>query len=429
MRDADDALRPLLLPALAIAGGLAAAVWLLDLIPPKELTFAAGREGGAYAAMAERYRVILARDGIGMTVLDTAGSVENVALLESGDADAAFLQGGILPAEVADISALGATFLEPFWFFHSGQIDDPANPAGWDGLRIAIGEPGGGTRYAVDEVIDALDLRDVIFEAVPLGGAGAAEALLEGEVDAALFVAPIDAPYLQPLFESGAPVIGTIRDGEALARRIPYIELTHIPRAGLDYGARVPPVRIDLIAMVGRLVARDDLHPALVDRLVNAAREVHSTRGLLQNENQFPSANGATMPMNPQALSLLESGPNPLSLILPYWITAQISKFALLLVPALFLLLPLIRLGPWVYQWRMGARVWRHYGDLMNIDREVLADPDPARLASLGQELDGIERDLIGLKLPARFRDRAYTMRLHIGMVRDRIAKLLELNR
>jgi hypothetical protein len=177
--------------------------------------------------------------------------------------------------------------------------------------------------------------------------------------------------------------------------------------------------------MVGRLAARDDLHPSLVDRLVSAAREVHSSRGLLQDENQFPSANGATMPMNPQAASLLENGPSPLTLILPYWITAQISKFALLLLPALFLLLPLIRLGPWLYQWRMSARVWRHYGDLLDIDREVLARPDPGRLPALEAKLDGIERDLIDLKLPHRFRDRAYTMRLHIGMVRDRIAKLL----
>ena len=426
MKDADEALRPLLLPAIAIAGGLAAAVWLLDLVPPKELTFAAGREGGAYFGMAERYRVILARDGIEMTILETAGSVENVALLESGAADAAFIQGGLVPADGAPISALATTFLEPFWFFHSEEFEDPSNPAGWNGLRIAIGEMGGGTRFAVEEILAALDLQDIVFEAVPLGGADAATALLDGEVDAALFVAPIDAPYLRPLFESGAPVIGTIRDGEALARLLPYVQITHIPPAGLDYVARIPPVRIDLIAMVGRLAARDDLHPSLVDRLVNAAREVHSDRGLLNDENQFPSANGATMPMNPQALSLLENGPGPLVLILPYWITAQISKFALLLLPALFLLLPLIRLGPWLYQWRMGARVWRHYGDLMDIDREVLEGLDPDRLAALGTKLDGIERDLIGLKLPLRFRDRAYAMRLHIGMVRDRMARLID---
>ena len=74
----------------------------------------------------------------------------------------------------------------------------------------------------------------------------------------------------------------------------------------------------------------------------------------------------------------------------------------------------------------MGARVWRHYGDLMDIDREVLEGLDPDRVAALGTKLDGIERDLIGLKLPLRFRDRAYAMRLHIGMVRDRMARLID---
>lgn len=417
-------LRAMLVPALLIAAAVATAVYALDLIPPKSLTFAAGRPGGGFHAMAERYRAILARDGVELIVLDTPGSVENAELLAAGEADAGFLQGGINPPPDAGIEALAAVFLEPLWLFHTGALADPSNPLNWRDRRIAAGEIGGGTRYVVEEIVAALGLAPGEAELIPLGGADAAGALLAGDVDAALFVAPADAPYLEELFD-GREVLGTLRDGEALARRLPYVQVVEIPRSAIDYAAQIPARPIELIAMVGRLAARGDLHPALVDRLVSAAREVHSPRGLFNDENAFPRAAGAALPLNVQAADLLEKGPNPLARFLPYWVVAQISSFALLLVPILFLLVPLVRMGPTLYQWRMNSRVWRHYGELLDIDREMLTAREPGRLRALEGRLDAIEADLIDLRLPLRFRERAYTMRMHINLVRGRIRELL----
>ncbi len=425
-RDRLDAslLRAALGPGLLIASAAAAAVYALDLIPPRTLTFAAGRPGGGYHAMAERYRTILARDGIEMIVLDTPGSVENAALLASGAADAGFLQGGIDPPPDAGIEALAAVFLEPLWIFHDGGLVDPSDPPSWRGERIAAGEDGSGTRVVAAEIIAALGLGPDEVDLVPLGGADAAEALLDGSVDAALFVAPADAPYLADLLAAGM-AFNPLRDGEALARNLAYVQVVTIPRSAIDYVAQIPPEPVELIAMVGRLAARDDLHPALVDRLVGAAREVHSPRGLLAEEDAFPRAAGAALPVTAQAADLLQKGPHPLSRLLPYWVVAQISIVALLLLPILFLLVPLIRVGPTLYQWRMNSRVWRRYGELLDIDREMLTAPEPGRLRDLEAQLDAIESDLIDLQLPLRFRERAYTMRVHINLVRSRIRELL----
>ena len=416
-----------LLPALAILAGLAVAVWLLGLAPPKHLTFAAGRPGSAYYALAEQYRTILARDGVDLEILETAGSVENAEALSRADdpADAGFLQGGVDPDPEAGVEALAATFLEPLWILHSGALNDPANPAAWAGLRIAAGEEGSGTRFVVGAVIGGLGLEAAGLDLRPIGGADAAAALEAGAVDVALFVAPVGAPYLAPLLARGDLGPVPIRDPEALVRRLPFADLATVPAAGFDYARRLPPEPLELVAMVGRLVAQAGLHPSLVDRLVAAAREVHSGRDLITGEDRFPTATGVAMPENRQAADLLASGPSPLYRFLPYWVVAQINSFALLLVPVLVILIPLFRIVPGIYQWRMRSRVYRHYLELMEIDRVAATETDRTALAGLAERLEAIEADLVSTRLPISFRQYAYTARMHIDMVRRRIADRL----
>lgn len=96
---------------------------------------------------------------------------------------------------------------------------------------------------------------------LPLGGSAATEALLAGEIDAAIYVAPVSAPYLQPLFVDDDVTAVAIRDGAAIARQLSFVRQVTIPRSGFDYASERPPEDIAMIAMIGALVASADLHP------------------------------------------------------------------------------------------------------------------------------------------------------------------------
>jgi hypothetical protein len=102
---------------------------------------------------------------------------------------------------------------------------------------------------------------------------------------------------------------------------------------------------------------------------------------------------------------------------------AQVARFAILLVPVFLILLPLIRALPGLYVWRMRRRVFRHYAAIRTIDEEVASTRDPARLAALEARLDEIEREVAGASLPLPYRELAYTARLHIELLRRRIAE------
>ena len=79
---------------------------------------AAGAPGGAYLEFAKEYRAQLVEDGVSLEILETSGSIENLTLLASGKADAAFLQGGIADSrEYPDLLGLGSLYYEPLWVF------------------------------------------------------------------------------------------------------------------------------------------------------------------------------------------------------------------------------------------------------------------------------------------------------------------------
>lgn len=413
-----------LLPLIIFAGlvaGYLALVGLRELIPPQTLTMAAGRAGGGYDAYAQKYRQILAEDGVTLDIIDTAGSVENASLIEDGVADVALIQGGIPINPAVGAESLAAVFLEPFFIFYRSDLIDAANPSSWPALRVAAGEPGGGTRMAINRLVLELDLRLDPELFLSLGGTAAADALRAGEVDVAVFVAPIDAPYLQPLLTDPRIAIRSLRDSDALHRRLPFVRPADIPPAGIDYGQRIPPESVPLTAMIATLVAQGDLHPALVNRMVRAAQEVHSGPVLLSDTLHFPSAEGASLPMNPQAAAALGRPPGVFERVLPYWIAAQITRVTVLLVP-LLVIVPLLRALPGLYEWRMRSRVYRHYGRLTSIDAEAAQAIEEGRRTELLAELDEIDADAKALVVPPKYREQAYTLRLHIDLVRRRIA-------
>ncbi len=62
--------------------------------PPSEFTMATGREGGAYYKFGQEYQKLLDEMGYTLHIIPTAGSIENLQLLEQGKVDVALVQTG-----------------------------------------------------------------------------------------------------------------------------------------------------------------------------------------------------------------------------------------------------------------------------------------------------------------------------------------------
>jgi TRAP-type uncharacterized transport system substrate-binding protein len=421
---------PFVLLGLVLVAGLVAAVAFvlrpLNLYPPPEISIAAGAPGSAYYDSARAYQRILARDGITLTILSSNGSAENASSLAvASGADIALVQGGVpLPEGTRGIASVR---VEPLWIFTALPLDD--DPHGWAGLRIAAGKEGSGTRLVADGLARITGADSLLpGQSLSLGSADAASGILDGSVDVALFVAPADAAYLQPLLESERLHLSPLAHSESIALRLAGARRVRLPSGILDYERPLPVKDMELVALVTRLVAREGLHPALVNRLVHAVLEVHSG-GVIPADRQYPASSDLGIEPDAYAVQLLDKGFSALEQFLPYWIVAQLNRVLLVLLPALLLLLPLMRLLPALYGAILDRRVYRHYARVHEIDATLMQEGhglDNDGLRELRGELDGIERKILRANLPNSYRKQAYTLLHHLDYVRKRAEDMLD---
>jgi TRAP-type uncharacterized transport system substrate-binding protein len=407
-----------------VGGALTVALRKLNLYPPESLTIAAGAPGSAYHDIALAYREVLARDEIALNIIETGGSLDNAAAL-AGDAgaDIALVQGGV--ALAPGLEGLAAIQVEPLWVMARSDRPIDGDPNSWRGMRVATGGLGSGTRV-VAEQLSGLTGATALHpdHSVAIGGAAAAAALLAGEVDIALFVAPPGASYLKTLIGAEDVRYVPLAHAEAIALRSSAARRVTMPSGIMDYQNSIPDRDLQLIALITRLVAREKLHPALVNRLMHAVFEVHAGGKLIPADRDYPSVADMNIKSNSYARQLLETGFSPLENLLPFWIVAQLNRILLVLVPAVLVLLPLLRLLPAVFQWIFRGRVFRHYARVNEIDQRVAAhssELSSRERQALRRELDEIERRLRHASLPNTYRKQAYTLIHHIDYVRGRI--------
>jgi TRAP-type uncharacterized transport system substrate-binding protein len=147
--------------------------------PPKHIVIATGMKEGAYYAYGKAYSEIFAREGVTLEVKSTAGSVENIKLLEAeaGAVDIAFLQGGTgTLATSSNLVSLGSLYFEPLWIFYreDTQVDLPPNLRG---KRIAVGGEGSGTKVLVMKLLELNGLTSPPTVIVSVGGEGGKDAI------------------------------------------------------------------------------------------------------------------------------------------------------------------------------------------------------------------------------------------------------------
>jgi TRAP transporter TAXI family solute receptor len=414
-------------PAIVLTlAGFVLAYQFVEPAPPRSLTIATGGADGAYFAFAQRYREILARDGISLEIAETSGSVENLGLLQSGQAgqagpEVAFVQGGTSDgAQTEDLRSLASLYFEPLWIFTRGAATLERLPR-LAGRRLAIGAEGSGTRAVALQLLADNDLARPPTRLLPLGGMAAAEALLAGEVDAAFFVASPAAPVVRRLLEADEAGLMSLSRAEAYTRRYHFLSKLVLPEGVIDFERNLPPGDVALLAPTANLVAREALHPALIVLLLRAVAEVHGEGGLFEQPGEFPAARFIDFPLSDTARRYFKSGPPLLQRFLPFWAADLIDRLLILLLPLVTLLIPLLRIVPPAYRWRVRSRIYRWYRELQEVDDSLESLGSLEQVGRNLAELDRIESEVMQLTVPLAYADSLYHLRLHIDFVRAKL--------
>jgi hypothetical protein len=412
---------------------LALALWItlkfVQPAPPDSITISSGPEGSSFASFAERYRKILARQGVKLKVLASQGSVDNLKRLadpKSG-VDIGFVQGGLAAqADTSELYSLGSIFYTPVYLFY--RAPKPiARLSELSGKRIAIGREGSGTFVLAASLLRANGIEGKDKDPtrlVGLQGEAAEEALRGGQVDAAFLMGDSAAfANIRDLIRSEGVRLFDFQQADAYALRFRYLTKLGLPPGALDLGRNLPAAPLTLVAPTVELIARGDLHPALSDMLIEAAREVHGRSNLFQKAGEFPAPLEHEYRISGDAARYYKSGKSFVYRHLPFWLASLVDRIVVVLVPLAVILIPGMKLVPWAYRWRITQRIYRRYTELMALERAAFQQTTPQERADLLRRLDKIEERVITLKLPGSFADQVYLLRSHIGFVRARLTK------
>ena len=424
---------------LAIALVCAIAYLLVDPTPPSHVTISTGQENSGYEDFAKKYAAALARYHIKATLQPSLGSQENLHRLvastaqrdsDPGRTDIAFVQSGSTDEAEAvrtGLVSLGSLFTEPIWLFYR-DTHDISQLTQLKGLKINVGPDGTGVPKLFKKL---LSVNGVAPEDLTLGAllnTPATVELLEGRIDGLVFSSAPDALLIQMLLQTPGIKLFDFTQAEAYTRRFPFLSHVVLPRGIVDLGRDLPPKDYHLIAPTATLVARASLHPALIDMFVQDASEIHGGAGWFRRQGEFPTASYTEIPVARDAAKFYKNGPPFLQHYMPFWLANFFERMWVVIVAVGALLLPLSRVVPPLYVWKVRSRVYRWYGELRTVEQAIEDVPPERRDAVYTeqlQHLNAIEERVNQISIPLSFATELYGLRSHINFVRNRVISLI----
>jgi len=390
--------------------------------PPETISIATGRAGGGYHSFAVEYQKLLAQDNFELEIEPTAGSIEVLQRLKSGEVSVGLVQGGTGSSVSPEgLKSLGSLFYEPLWVFHRQGISIEYL---FDlrGKQIAVGEMGSGTRPLALKLLADNDVTPENSTFLELSSKNAAQQLVAGEIDAAFFVMSPTAGVISELLQEPTIELLSFKRHLAYTSKYSFLSNVKLGQGVISLEQNVPSQEKILLAVTASLVAREDLHSDLVHLLLMKATEVHKPGGLLEKVDQFPSTQFVEFPMNENAEVYLKEGPSFLHKIFPFWIAATIARLTILIVPLIMVMMPLFKSAPPIYRWRIRSQIYRWYARLYEVDQQLDKITELETLAEKIKEIKLLEKEVIGqVSVPLSYMGELYSLHVHIRIVLTRL--------
>ncbi|CAN5918284.1 TAXI family TRAP transporter solute-binding subunit [soil metagenome] len=413
-----------------VIGALVAAYWYLDPQPPKHVTLATGPAGSAYSEFGKRYASALKANGITVDLKATNGASDNLQLLRSGEADVGFVRGGSADAaadEDAGLTSLGSLFYEPLWLFYrtdaAQKIDRKTSTltslAQLRGLRVNVDKAGSGVPDIMDKLLKANHIDETTMQLSNLEPAPATEALQAGMLDAIVLASAPQSPLVQRLLRAPGIQLMDFGQSDAYARRFPFLSAVTLPRGVVDLASDLPPHDVSLVAATTSLISREHTHPALRQLFAESAQSIHGGAGWFNRARDFPNTKTSELPVSPEGDRAINGTPPFWQRYLPFWASNLVERMWLVLGGLVVLMLPLSKIVPPLYQFRVRSRVFRWYARLREIETKV--DARKGDRDGLLDELDELDRVTHRITVPLSYTDELYALRNNIYAVRKRL--------
>jgi TRAP-type uncharacterized transport system substrate-binding protein len=300
----------LLLVAAAVIATFAAAFGIARDYGYLHVSILAGSPGGHYHALATRLADRATREHGRLTVLPTAGSIENVSRLAASQARCAgmfaLIQDGIpVPAD-ARFELLGQLpDLESLVLLgRPGQSSHAL--ADLRGSSVGIGPEGSGTAHLMQQLFADADLRDLDVHLSHHELSEQAQLVAQGKLDLAAFVMQENAAFLRTVIRQYNLDLVAPLDLQGLIARHPWLSLGRIPAGRYDVVRRVPAVEKQVARLKTLLVASPCAPRA--DRIALLMLVAAELPGFVRSNPPSATSSATVLPLAPEAHQFFLTG-------------------------------------------------------------------------------------------------------------------------
>ena len=434
IRDLAVSVGPFVLLAVSL---LVLAYWWLDPNPPKRVTLATGPAQSAYEEFGKRYAKALAVEGIDVILQPSEGSAANLQLLRDGKVDLGFVQGGTstyTDADEENLTSLGSLFVEPLWLFYredvartqkigknaaAGEERVLASLTQLQGLRVNVGTTGSGVPDLMNKLLQSNRIESSSLTISNLEQTPATVAFLGGELDAIVFASAPESLMVQMLLQTPGVKLMNFAQSEAYSRRFAFLSTARLPRGVVDLAGNIPPDDVRLVAPTTWLIARTKTHPALVQLFAQAGNAIHGSAGWFKSAREYPNRDNNELPISREAERAIKNDAPLLQRYLPFWVANLVERMWLAMGIILAIMLPLSRIIPPLYAFRVRSRIFRWYGQLRNIEVRIPTEDNRELLRELGQLESRAEK----ITVPLSYTDELYALRSNIHLVRKKLLR------
>jgi hypothetical protein len=174
-----------------------------------------------------------------------------------------------------------------------------------------------------------------------------------------------------------------------------------------------------MLAATTSLLSREQTHPALQQLFAQSAQTLHGEAGWFNRARDFPNTRTSELPVSPEGDRAINGTPPFWQRYLPFWASILVERMWLVLGGLVVLMLPLSRVVPPLYQFRVRSRVFRWYARLREVETRLEGGTDAQD--KLLKELDDLDNRVNKVAVPLSYADELYALRRNIATVRRRV--------
>ena len=288
------------------------------------------------------------------------------------------------------------------------------------GWRINLGTEGSGVPSLMGKLFESNRIELASLTITTLDQTPATVAFLGGELDAIVFASAPESLMVQMLLQTPGVKLMNFTQSEAYSKRFTFLTPARLPQGVVDLARNIPPEDVSLVAPTTSLIARTTTHPALVQLFAQAGNVIHGPVGWFKAAREFPNRDNSELPISKEAERAIKNDAPLLQRYLPFWVANLVERMWLVMGIIIAIMLPLSRIVPPLYEFRVRSRIFRWYGQLRDIEARIEVTGNNQALL---EELNDLESHAEKVSVPLSYTDELYALRSNIQLVRKKLMR------